>query len=244
MKAIILGAGYATRLYPLTKDKPKPLLEVKGKPIIEHIIAKIAEIELVDEVLIVTNDKFFRHFLEWNSSFSSSKKITIVNDRTTSNEDRLGSLGDIRYVLENMHIGDDIMVIAGDNLFEFSLNPLIDLYSEKKGPIVALYDVGDPELAKLYGIVSIDSDSKIIDFQEKPDKPRSTLSSTGIYVYPKDTAEKLVSFTKDHDADKAGSFLEWLYKKQDIFCCVTQENWFDIGSLEQLEKARKEFSPQ
>jgi len=242
MKAIILCAGYATRLYPLTKDKPKPLLDVKGKPIVEHIIKKIEGITEINEIFIVTNNKFFTHFLDWNANFKSSKKVTIVNDRTKSNEDRLGSLGDIRYVIENMNINEDIMVVAGDNLFEFSLKPVMALYKEKNKPIVALYDVKDVELAKLYGIVSVDENKKIIDFEEKPAQPKSTLSSTGIYLYPKEAADKLIEFTKTHNADKAGSFLEWLYKQEDIYCYATEEKWFDIGNLEQLEKARKEFN--
>jgi glucose-1-phosphate thymidylyltransferase len=189
----------------------------------------------------VTNNKFFTHFLDWQVGLNSSKNIIVVNDRTKSNEDRLGSLGDIKYVVENMKVTEDIMVIAGDNLFEFSLVDVFDIYKEKKTPVVALYDVGEIELAKLYGIVSVDDDGKIIDFEEKPKNPKSTLSSTGIYVYPSDIVKKLFEFTKDNDSDKAGDFLEWLYKKEDIFCFVTEERWFDIGSLDQLEKAKKEF---
>jgi glucose-1-phosphate thymidylyltransferase len=143
MKAIILCAGYATRLYPLTKDKPKPLLDVKDKPIAEHIIKKIEDIEEINEIFIVTNNKFFTHFLDWNANFSSTKKVTIVNDKTMSNDDRLGSLGDIRFVIENMNVSEDIMVVAGDNLFEFSLKPMIEIYREKSTPVVALYDVKD-----------------------------------------------------------------------------------------------------
>ncbi|MCK5282761.1 MAG: nucleotidyltransferase family protein [Nanoarchaeota archaeon] len=242
MKSIILAAGYATRLWPLTKDKPKPLLEVKGKPIVEHIIKKIEAISIIDEIFIVTNDKFFRNFLEWNSSFGSKKKITIVNDKTFSNDDRLGSLGDIKFVVENIDVVDDVMVVAGDNLFEFSLIPVMDMYAEKKKAIVALYDVKDIELAKQYGIVAVDSGNKIVDFEEKPQQPKSTLSSTGIYVYPKTTVEKLIKFVDDDGKkDKAGDFLEWMYKQEDVYCYVTKEKWFDIGTLDQLEKAKEEF---
>lgn len=241
MKSIILAAGYATRLYPLTKDKPKPLLDVKDKPIIEHIINKIDQIDIIDEIFIVTNNKFFTNFLEWASDFESKTKITIVNDRTKSNNDRLGSLGDIKYVVENMDVTEDILVIAGDNLFEFSLKEIVNLYKGKNLPVVALYDVKDIELAKLYGVVSIDKENKITHFQEKPENPESTLASTGIYIYPEDAVKKLIEFVNTHDADKAGDFLEWLHEKEDIYCYVTDKNWFDIGSLDQLEKARDKF---
>ncbi|MBD3164868.1 NTP transferase domain-containing protein [Candidatus Woesearchaeota archaeon] len=241
IKSIILCAGYATRLYPLTKNNPKPLLEVNGRPIIEHIILKLGKIREIDEIYVVTNNKFFSHFLEWQARNKSGKKITIVNDRTKSNDDRLGSLGDIKYVVENMNVADDIMIIAGDNIFEFSLNPIVELHKEKNKPVVALYDVKDKELAKQYGIVSVNSENKIVDFREKPQEPKSTLSSTGIYIYPRESVLKLIEFTKNNDADKAGNFLEWLYKNDDVYCHITEKKWFDIGTKEQLEKARNEF---
>lgn len=244
MKAIILAAGYATRLYPLTKNKPKPLLEVKGKPILEHIISKVHHLKEIDEIFIVTNDRFFRHFLEWKQNYNSHIRVTIVNDMTKANEDRLGSLGDIKYVVQNMGIHDqDILVIAGDNLFEFSLVPVMELYHEKKSPVVALFDVQDHELAKQYGIVAIDHESKMVHFEEKPQKPRSTLSSTGIYIYSKETIKKLIYFVDAHGKkDKAGDFLQWLYQQEEIYCHVAKEKWFDIGTLDQLGKAENEFN--
>ena len=241
MKALILAAGYATRLYPLTKDRPKPLLDVKGKPIIEHIIDKIQEIDEIDEIFVITNNKFFKNFLAWERRFKSRVKITIVNDQTDSNEDRLGSLGDIKYVIENKNVKEDLMIVAGDNLFEFALKPMVKIYKEKQKPVVALYNVKKIELARLYGIVSIDENSKIINFEEKPPEPKSTLSSTGIYIYPQAIIKKLLLFVKTHDSDKIGSFLEWLYKEEDIYCYVTEKRWYDIGSLESLEEAEAEY---
>ena len=148
-KAIILAAGYATRLYPLTKNTPKPLLEVKGKPILEHILGKVENLDIIDEIFVVTNNKFFLNFLSWKESYEGPIKITIVNDMTKSNEDRLGSLGDIKYVIENLGIKDDILVVAGDNLFGFSLIPMVELFKTKEKTIVALYDVKDINLAYL-----------------------------------------------------------------------------------------------
>lgn len=242
MKAILLCAGYATRLYPLTKDKPKPLLEVGEKPIIEYIIRSLEEIPELKEVFIVTNDIFFGHFEKWLENFNSAKKIKIVNDRTRSNEDRLGAVGDINFVIDKEKIDDDILVIAGDNLFELSLNDVTNLFKKKKNSVIALYDVRDTELAKKYGIVAIDKDSKIIHFEEKPEKPKSTLASTGIYLYTKDTLKDIEEYIKKrNNADKPGSFLEWLYKRKDIYCFVSKKRWYDIGSFEQLEEARKQI---
>ncbi|MBR9699270.1 nucleotidyltransferase family protein [Candidatus Woesearchaeota archaeon] len=238
MKAIILAAGYATRLYPLTKDKPKPLLDVKGKLIINYIIEKIPQ--EVDHIYVVTNNKFFSHFEEWKKSIA--KPITIVNDLTMSNDDRLGSLGDIRFVIDKFSLNEDLLIVAGDNLFEFGLEEIYSYFKEKRNNVVALYDVQNKELAKLYGIVSIAENGKIVHFEEKPQEPRSTLSSTGVYFYPAQTIQKLIEFLDStQKSDKAGDFLEWLYTKEDVFGYPVKKKWFDIGSLEQLELAEKEF---
>ena len=242
IKAILLAAGYGTRLYPLTLNKPKPLLDIAGKPIVEHIVRKIEEIDDIDEIFIVTNNKFSEHFTKWVSNFASKKKITVVNDQTMSNEDRLGSLGDIQFVIKQEKLDDDILVVAGDNLFEFSLREMFDLFKQKNKTIVALYDVKDRELAKQYGIVSIDKNNKMIDFVEKPAEPPSTLSSTVIYFYPKHVVKLLMDYGKHgENTDKAGNFLEWLYKKENVYCYVSDKKWFDIGSFEQLEEANLKY---
>ena len=242
MKAIILAAGYATRLYPLTKDKPKPLLEIAGKPIIDHIMRKIEKIDEIDKIFIVTNDKFYGHFEDWLSEFKSNKKIKIINDKTTSNEDRLGSLGDVNFVIDREKVKDTIIVVAGDNLFEFSLKEFVDSHKKHNKSAVALYDVRDKELAKLYGIVGVNKENRMIEFEEKPSEPKSTLASTGVYIYPPHVLLMLQDFVKKYkNSDKAGNFLEWLHKKEHVYCYITEKKWFDIGNLEQLEKARKEF---
>ena len=244
IKAILLAAGYATRLYPLTKDKPKPLLEVAGKPIVEHIIRKIEKIEEVDEIFIVTNAKFYENFEKWSQGFESTKKIKVINDLTMSNEDRLGSLGDVSFVIEQEDIKESILIVAGDNLFEFSLKKFVDYHNEHNKSVVALYDVQDRELAKHYGIVAVDANNKMVEFEEKPADPKSTLASTGIYIYPPHVLPMLREFvTKYKNSDKAGNFLEWLHKKEHVYGYITKERWVDIGTLDQLEKAKKEFRP-
>ncbi|MFH1642646.1 MAG: nucleotidyltransferase family protein [Nanoarchaeota archaeon] len=243
IKSIVLCAGYATRLYPLTLNQPKPLLEVGGKPILEHLLKKIEEIDNIEEIFIVSNTKFYNHFIKWVNNYKSTKKITVVNDQTSSNEDRLGSMGDIQFVIEHEKIDDDILVVAGDNLFEFSLMEVADLFNIKRKTVVAVYDVKQKELAKQYGIVSIDNDNKIVDFVEKPQEPKSTLSSTGIYFYPKHIIPFLMNYGKSgENTDKAGNFLEWLFRNEDVFCYVSDKKWFDIGSMDQLEQAKKNFN--
>ncbi len=226
----------------MTKDLPKPLLEVAGKPIVEHIIEKIRETKEVDEIFIITNAKFYGHFDTWRSNFKDNGGIKIVNDQTLSNEDRLGSLGDVNFVIEKENIKESIMVVAGDNLFEFSLKEFVDGHNKHNKSAVALYDVKDRELAKHYGIVGIDHENKMVEFEEKPDEPKSTLASTGVYIYPPHVVPMLSEFVKKYEnSDNAGNFLEWLHKKEHVYCYVTDQKWFDIGTHDQLEKARKEF---
>ena len=241
MDAIILAAGYAVRLYPLTENTPKPLLKVAGKPIVEHIINKLEELDIINKIYIVTNDKFEQNFIEWLHNFDAKKSIEIINDRTKSNDDRLGALGDVRYVIDTKKINDDIAVIAGDNIFEFSLNDVIDLFKKKKSNIVVLHDVKNLELAKQYGVVEV-KDSTVINFEEKPAHPKSTLVSTGIYLFPKKTlllTKKYID--QGNSPDKTGSFIEWLHKRDKVYAYVTDKPWYDIGNIEQLEKANKHF---
>lgn len=238
MKAIILCAGYGTRLYPLTKETPKPLLKVGGKTILDHIMAKVEEMQGVDEVFLVSNDRFFFNFLEWAKSYSGRKAVKVVNDGTTTNENRLGSLGDILFALDKHNIDDDLLVVAGDNLFRLSLVDMDALFSSKRKTTIALYDVKDRELAKQYGIVEIDAEGKLKSFLEKPEEPPCTLASTGIYMVPKDSLPLLKRYREEGGSlDKIGSFFEWMHTKGDVFCFPSEEDWFDIGTIAQLEKA-------
>ena len=241
MQAIILAAGYATRLYPLTKDTPKPLLKVAGKPILHHIIKKINGTKSIDKIYVVTNDKFESHFKGWLKDFDSEKPIEILSDGTKSNEDRLGALGDIDFVIGKKDINDDIIVIAGDNLFELSLADVINFFRKRNANVVVLYDVKDNKLARQYGIVEIKNEL-VVDFEEKPTNPKSTLASTGIYLFPKKTLELIKKYMKQgNNADKSGSFIQWLYKREKVFAFSRSNKWYYIGSLDQLKKADKYY---
>lgn len=241
MDAIILAAGYAIRLYPLTENTPKPLLNVAGKPMVEHIIKKLEAVNEINRIYIVTNEKFERHFNKWLDDFDAQKPIEIINDGTKSNQDRLGALGDINFVIKQKNLGSDILVVAGDNLFELSLSDVANFFKKKKSNVIVLHDVKDLDLAKNYGVVEVENNI-VLNFQEKPSNPKSTLASTGIYLFPSKTLELVKKYiVQGNDPDKTGSFIEWLHKRETVYSYITDKNWYDIGSMEQLEKADKHY---
>jgi glucose-1-phosphate thymidylyltransferase len=197
VKAIILAAGYATRLYPLTKEKPKPLLMVGKKTIIDYLIQRLGDIKEIDAVYIVTNQKFYGVFGDWLRLAKSTKEIIIENDGSTTNENRLGAIGDIRLVFERRKIDDDIIVVAGDNMFNWGLKDFADF--AKKEPdtfTIGAYDIGDRKKAGIYGIVEIDEKGEMVNFVEKPQEAPSSLIATGIYYFPKGKLGLIGQFLK------------------------------------------------
>lgn len=243
MKALILAAGYATRLYPLTLDKAKPLLSVAGRPAIEHIIERIEEIEEVNEVLIVTNDKFFEQFEQWRRQFTTKKPLRVLNDRSLSEVDRLGAIGDMDFAIKEAGVKDDLLVIAGDNLFELGLREFID-FARGKMPAssIGLYKLKDIEAVKRYSEVFLDKDSKIIKFEEKPEKPSSTLVAKCIYFFPQAKLSLISEYLASgasHDAP--GHYIGWLCKKDAVYGFTFYGRWYDIGNHEIYKKADKDF---
>lgn len=242
MKCIILCAGYGTRLYPLTIDKPKPLLDIDGKTLLDHIIDKIELIQEIDEIFIVANEKFYLQFIWWLNHYKGRKKIEIINDGTSANESRLGGIGDLALAIESKNIDDDIFAIAGDNLFFFDVKRFIDFFNDKKGIAVALYDVKSLDEAKKFGVVALDSSLKIIDFEEKPEAPKSTLISTACYIFRKEDLQGIKDYMKtSNNKDGPGFLIKHFYPKKDVYGFVFNEPWFDIGSIEQYNAVRKMY---
>jgi len=238
VKALILAAGYATRLYPLTIDKPKPLLEVGSKTITDRLVEKIGMVKTIDHVYIVTNQKFFPHFEKWAASARRGIKVGVVNDRTLTNETRLGAIGDMELVVREMKVNDDMLVLGGDNLFEFELSAFISFAQGKKGAAVAVRDVGDFEEAKKYGIVMTDKADKVVEFAEKPEQPRSTLAALCVYYFPKETLKLLKEYLdKGLNKDAPGHYISWLSQNYRVYAYKTAGEWFDIGDKRLLELA-------
>jgi glucose-1-phosphate thymidylyltransferase len=229
VKALVLAAGYATRLRPLTDTIPKPLLPVGGKPMVDWILERLAETS-VDEVHLVTNARFAADFERW----AESKDVQVHNDGTTSNDDRLGAIGDIAFV----GLDDDLLVIASDNLFDYSLADYEQYWRTKGGSCVAVHDVGDIELAKKYGIVDVDADDRITGFVEKPEHPPSTLAATATYLYRRDHAALVPAYLAEgNPPDQPGNLVAWLHKREPVFAYTFAGEWYDIGDQAQLLEA-------
>ena len=238
MKAIILAGGYAKRLWPLTKNKPKQLLLVGGRPMIEYIMEKLEVQEDIDKIVISTNEKFEDNFKEWLLGYKSSKVIELVIEPTLSEKNKLGSVGALGYLIKEKNIDEELMIIGGDNLFGFDLRDLINYYREKKGNVVALYDLKSIQKARSYGVAKVDEEMRIIDFVEKPKNPPSTLVSTACYVLSQEGIKGILTYLDaGENPDAIGFFIKWLIKKERVFGFVFSGNWFDIGSLESLKEA-------
>jgi glucose-1-phosphate thymidylyltransferase len=247
VKALILAAGYATRLRPLTDAIPKQLLPVGGRPIVDWILDRIQETS-ADEIHLVTNARFAADFEKW----AGGKDVIVHNDGTTSNEDRLGAIGDIRFV----GLDDDLLVIAGDNLFDYSLADYERYWREKGGSCIAVLDVKDRELAKQYGIVDVDDDDRVTNFVEKPEHPPTTLCATATYLYRREHARLVDAYLEEgNPPDQPGNFVAWLHKREPVYAYRFPGEWYDIGDAGQLLEAdnrmrrreglpeRSEYSP-
>ena len=236
MKCIILAAGYATRLYPLTKNKPKPLLDVAGKPILEHILEKVSKVTDINEVFIVTNDRFYPCFIEWKKGYRFPDKIHIVNDGTTTNENRLGAIADLQYTVDKMGIDDEIMVLAGDNLFDFELYDFVEFYRRKVADCISVHEINDVERLKRTGVVEVDRKWKVVSFEEKPENPKTNLAVPPFYIYKKETLPLISEYLKEgNNPDAPGNFIPWLIKKKDVYAFKFEGERYDIGTPESYE---------
>lgn len=245
MKAILLCAGYATRLYPLTKDKPKPLLPVGGRPILEWILDRLKEVKELDHIYVVTNHKFASHFEAWSKSVRYPWPITTVDDQTTSNETRLGAIGDLNFVLKTQKIAnEDLLIVAGDNFFDFDLKEFV-AFARKKRPnaVIAVYDVGSRELAKQYGLVRHEADGRVIEFLEKPAEPPTTMASCGLYWLPAESLVLLDTYlSSGHNPDQPGHYFRWLSETNGVFATSLKGRWLDIGDRTSYDKANELYS--
>ena len=242
VKAIILAAGYATRLYPLTKNIPKALITINNKPIIDYICDEIDEINDIDEIFVVSNHKFINNFLEWSKSRKGLKNIKVIDDGSTCEDDRLGAIGDIKYVLDITNIDEDVLIIAGDTFFTYKLKDFHSFFLKKKKDCIIVNEIDNLENLKRMGVVKVDSDGKIIDFVEKPEHPESNIAVYAAYIYLKDTLKLIDIYLEEgNKPDAPGYFSAWLYKQKDIYAFSFDGECYDIGTHESLDEVRKKF---
>lgn len=241
MKAIILCAGFGTRLRPLTDTTAKPLIDVAGKPIVDHILEKVAVLPAIDEIIVVCNQRFHADFEAWRGSTACQVPLRILNDGSTSNDDRKGAMGDTLFAMRELEETSDILLVGGDNIFAFDLAPLLSAY-ESKGHTIATRDVGSTDLAKLYATVEVGPDDRVTAMVEKPPVPATTLCSICVYMYGPSVRERLEEFlTKGHNMDRTGDFAAWLCKVEPVYACNLEGGWFDIGDMQSLGNAREFF---
>lgn len=243
MKAIILAAGYATRLYPLTKNQPKPLLQVGNQTMLDSIVEKMVAVDEIDEIFIVTNDKFHEHFENWVGQANYDIRLTVINDGTLSNEDRLGALGDIQHVINTAHVQEDLMIVAGDNLFGFSLVDLVTFYKNHDGNAISIYKEADSAQLIRGGTADIDNEGRVIGFEEKPEVVNYPYAVPTFYIIQKEDLHLFNAYQEEgNNMDANGNFIPYLLDHSKVYGFVFDEYRYDIGTLESYEQVQKLFA--
>lgn len=241
MKALILAAGYATRLYPLTENTPKALLPIKGVTILDYILERVEKIKEVDEIIIISNEKFYNNFVEWAKTYKGKLPIDIINDHTTSNETRLGAIGDIRLAIKEKNINDDIIVLASDNYFSFDLESVHNYYKKTNTDlIIGSLAKEDVLKQRKYAIATLDDSGKVLHLEEKPETPRTNIIIHAIYIYKRDTLPLFSKYLDEgNNKDSPGNFPSWLYTKKPVYCYKATGECYDIGTIDTYNELNK-----
>lgn len=235
MKAIVLVAGYASRLYPLTLNTPKALLTLNGVTLLDYLMEKVADIDVIDEVILVSNDKFYNNFLEWKNTYTGNKKITVLNDGTSTNESRLGAIGDTQFAIDKLGIDEEIMLLVSDNYFTFSLKDFYDFYQKKQGDCLLVSEFDDLEyLGKNFACVKVGENDRIIGMVEKPGGiPDTNIGAYASYIYTKDSVKMIKQYLDEgNNKDAPGNFPAWLYKRKPVYAYSFVGECYDIGTIE------------
>ncbi len=243
MKCIFLCAGYATRLFPLTENFPKALLKVGGRALLDYILDEVNSLDEIDEIYLVTNAKYTPHFESWAKAKNNIKPITVINDGTYTNDDRLGAIGDINFTIEKCNINDDVLIIAGDNLFTFKLREFVDFYKAKNAPSVCVREETDINLLKRVGVAVLDDSNKILDFEEKPAEPKSKYAVYAEYIYPKEILPVFKEYLAEGNSNDApGNFVAYLYKKMPTYAYPFKGECYDVGTHDALAYVNEIYS--
>lgn len=257
MKALLLAAGYATRLHPLTRDRPKPLLEVAGRPLLSHILDRVLELPDLSEVVVVGNHKFHAALSDWAAAEARGRPgappLRVLDDGSTSDADKLGATGDVAFALEHMNLdldldldpaGEDLLVVAGDNLLGFDLRPLHAAFRRRRRPQLAVREIPLPEGPSPYNEVTLDGEGRVTGFREKPADPASPWVAIALYFWPPGIADQVRAYLAEGgNPDAPGHFVAWLVDRTAVYAEVFSGEWYDIGSHEALADARARFRP-
>lgn len=244
MQCVLLAAGYATRLYPLTENMPKALLKLGDKTILDMVVEKIDEIDDVENIYVVTNERFYKNFVDWAEAHKGKKPVEVINDHTTTNDNRKGAIGDLKYVIDLKGIDDEILVMASDNIFDFSLNDFVDIYREKNCDMICANRIENHEDLHAMGVAELGEDGKVLGFEEKPEKPKTDLGVSPFYLYKKDTVPMVGQYLQEgNNPDAPGHFIPWLIGQKPVYAYVFDAVRIDIGTpesyydaLDRLEK--------
>lgn len=239
MKVIVLCAGYATRMGQLTLNTPKCLLPINGTPYLSLFMEEIQTIKDVEDIYVITNDKFYTQLEDWKKSYKNNKNITVINDHTTCNENRLGAIGDAYYVIKNYGIDDDTFITVADNYFDFRLNTVYELFKKSKVNYVVGKEYPDESyVAGKLGVLELDKNGKLISMEEKPLKPKSLVGAMGLYFYTRKTVSRIKEYLddKNNSPDAPGKYVAWLIGKEPVNVFVTKGEFVDFGSVENYEK--------
>ncbi|CQH50313.1 sugar nucleotidyltransferase [Halobacterium hubeiense] len=231
MKAVVLAGGYATRLWPITKHRPKMFLPVGDSTVIDEIFADLEADDRIEDVFVSTNERFAEDFREYLAD-SEFQKPTLTVEDTSEEDEKFGVVGALAQLVDRENVDDDLVVVAGDNLISFDIAEFVDFFEAKATPALAAYDVGSLERAKSYGLVDLDGD-EVVDFQEKPEHPKSTLVSIACYAFPRETLPDLDRYLDEgENPDEPGWFMQWLQNRQSVHAFTFEGAWFDIGTPE------------
>ncbi|OIB57516.1 sugar phosphate nucleotidyltransferase [Natrialba sp. SSL1] len=231
MKAVVLAGGYATRMWPITKHRPKMFLPIGESTVIDRIFAELEADERIDEVYVSTNERFAADF-EAHLAESEFEKPQLSVEDTTEEDDKFGVVGALAQLIDRENVDDDLLIIAGDNLISFDVSEFVDYFEQQDAPTLAAYDVGSREKAKSYGLVELEDD-RVVDFQEKPDEPNSTLVSIACYAFPQDSLSLLPTYLEEgNNPDEPGWFVQWLQNREPTYAYTFEGAWFDIGTPE------------
>lgn len=243
MIALVLAAGYATRLYPLTLNQPKSLLPIGNQTILDYMIDELEQLDEISQIYIVSNDKFYQAFVDWADARTTNTRLHIINDGTTTVENKLGAVGDIHYVIEKEQIQDDLMVLAGDNIFTFNLRDYIQFFYQEYRDSILVQQVDKLEDLQRVGVVELDNEQRVLSFEEKPVHPKTNIGVFAIYIYRKDTLPLFDQYLREgHNSDAPSYFPEWLHSRKEIRAYDADGDSYDIGTHEAYQEVQELFA--